>query len=136
MALLSRAQSSVGARVAGPRVAVPAAPRLAVAARASKEPVQMDRATGYVAEDNSGRANIFPTKQQAYINSSTSDAAARQGLGGIQGGLVVGFVIGFVALVTFFGAKGPGPETLQKVASSADGVESLSAIAARIQASL
>lgn len=44
-----------------------------------------NRATGFVAEDNSGRANIFPTKQQAYINSNTADAAARQGLGGAQG---------------------------------------------------
>lgn len=44
-----------------------------------------DRDTGFIAEDNSGRANIFPRKQQAYLKSSTSDAAARQGLGGLQG---------------------------------------------------
>jgi len=44
-----------------------------------------DRDTGFIAEDNSGRANIFPRKQQAYLKSSTSDAAAQQGLGGVQG---------------------------------------------------
>lgn len=41
--------------------------------------------TGFVAEDNSGRSNIFPRKQQAYISSSRADAAAQQGLGGAQG---------------------------------------------------
>lgn len=54
----------------------------AVRVRAQTE---YDRDTGFVAEDNSGRSNIFPRKQQAYIKSSTSDAAARQGLGGAQG---------------------------------------------------
>lgn len=52
---------------------------------------------------------------QAYLNSSTADEAARQGLGGLQGGLLVGFAIGAVALVTFLGAEAPGPETLQTV---------------------
>lgn len=56
--------------------------RLTVPVRAGAD---YDRDTGFVAEDNSGRANIFPRKQQAYINSSTSDAAARQGIGGAQG---------------------------------------------------
>lgn len=46
---------------------------------------EYDRDTGFVAEDNSGRSNIFPRKQQAYIKSSTSDAAAQQGLGGALG---------------------------------------------------
>lgn len=46
---------------------------------------EYDRDTGFVQEDNSGRSNIFPRKQQAYIKSSTSDAAASQGLGGFQG---------------------------------------------------
>jgi hypothetical protein len=42
-------------------------------------------ATGYIAEDNSGRGNIFPTRQQAYIKSGP-DQVANSGLGGIQGG--------------------------------------------------
>jgi hypothetical protein len=59
-------------------------------ARASRRPSQLQakvRAdeTGFIEQDNSGRANIFPNKQQAYIRSSTSDAAASQGLGGLQG---------------------------------------------------
>jgi hypothetical protein len=56
--------------------------RLSVAVRAGTE---YDRDTGFVQEDNSGRSNIFPRKQQAYLKSSTSDAAASQGLGGFQG---------------------------------------------------
>jgi hypothetical protein len=56
--------------------------RLSVAVRAGTE---YDRDTGFVQEDNSGRSNIFPRKQQAYIKSNTSDAAASQGLGGFQG---------------------------------------------------
>eukprot|EP00775_Hariotina_reticulata_P004762 gene4764-5012_t len=95
----------------------------------------MNRDTGFVQEDNSGRANIFPTKQQAYIKSSTSDAAARQGLGGLQGGLLLVAVVGAVALATVLGAKAPGPETLQTVSNAFEG-DSLSQIAARIQSTI
>jgi hypothetical protein len=42
------------------------------------------RATGYVAEDNSGKGNIFPTRQQAYMKSGR-DQVASEGLGGFQG---------------------------------------------------
>lgn len=105
-----------------------------VSVRADREDF---KATGYVAEDNSGRANIFPTKQQAYLKSSTADAAAKQGLGGLQGGLVVGFAIGAVALITLVGLKSQGPETLQSVqVSTAAESDSLSTIAQRIQQSL
>jgi hypothetical protein len=64
------------------RVAPSSSRRLSVSVRAGAD---YDRDTGFVAEDNSGRANIFPRKQQAYISSSKADAAAQQGLGGVQG---------------------------------------------------
>ncbi|KAF6250821.1 hypothetical protein COO60DRAFT_1519238 [Scenedesmus sp. NREL 46B-D3] len=124
------AAAFISSKVAG---VAPRAPRTRLVVRADKP--EYDRATGFVAEDNSGRANIFPTKAQAYIASSKSDAAARQGLGGAQGGILVGFVIGAVALVTVLGLKSPGPETLQSVGSTYEG-EPLTAIAARIQKSL
>jgi hypothetical protein len=106
--------------------------KLAVRVRAGTE---YDRDTGFVAEDNSGRSNIFPRKQQAYIKSSTSDAAAQQGLGGALGGIVVAVVIAAVVAVTVLETKAPGPETLQSVSDAVSG-DSLTAIAGRIQASL
>lgn len=133
MALAVRSPAAAAftsSKVAG---VAPRAPRTRLVVRADKP--EYDRATGFVAEDNSGRANIFPTKQQAYLSSSRSDAAARQGLGGAQGGILVGFVIGAVALVTVLGLKSPGPETLQSVGSTYEG-ETLTAIASRIQSSL
>lgn len=75
------------------RVAPASSRKLAVSVRAGAD---YDRDTGFVAEDNSGRANIFPRKQQAYIKSSTSDAAARQGLGGLQGEQCCKFIFSFL----------------------------------------
>jgi hypothetical protein len=106
--------------------------RLSVAVRAGTE---YDRDTGFVQEDNSGRSNIFPRKQQAYIKSNTSDAAASQGLGGFQGGVLLGVVVVAVLAATVLTSKAPGPETLQTVGDALQG-DSLSAIAQRIQASI
>ncbi|WIA12833.1 hypothetical protein OEZ85_006461 [Tetradesmus obliquus] len=134
MALAVRSPAATAftsSKVAG---VAPRAPRTRIVVRADDGP-QYDRATGFVSEDNSGRANIFPTKPQAYLSSSRSDEAARQGLGGAQGGILVGFVIGVVGLITVFGLKSGGPETLQSVGSTYEG-ETLTAIASRIQSSL
>jgi hypothetical protein len=114
------------------RVAPSSSRRLSVSVRAGAD---YDRDTGFVAEDNSGRANIFPRKQQAYISSSKADAAAQQGLGGVQGGILVGFVIAAVVAATVLGAKAPGPETLQTISETFQG-DSLTAIAGRIQSSI
>lgn len=98
---------------------------------------QFDRDTGFVSEDNSGRANIFPRKQQAYISSSRADAAAQQGLGGAQGGILLAVVIAAVVAATVLEFKAPGPETLQSVqVGDTFSGESLSAIAQRIQSSI
>ena len=60
---------------------------------------QMDRTTGYIGEDNSGKGNIFAIEpKQLYTESPTSDKYAKQGLGGIPGVLLA---LGIVAGVAF-----------------------------------
>ncbi|PSC70283.1 Kinesin-related 11 [Micractinium conductrix] len=91
--------------------------------------------TGYIV-DNSNSGNIFAVMpKQLYTSSPTSDRAARQGLGGTQGLLLLAGVIGVVGLATL-GVASNGGDTLQSVASTADSLDSLSAIAARLSASL
>ena len=59
----------------------------------------MDRTTGYIGEDNSGKGNIFAIEpRQLYTESPTSDKYAKQGLGGIPGVLLA---LGIVAGVAF-----------------------------------
>lgn len=63
---------------------------------------------GYVAEDNSGKANIFAVEpKKLYVSSPTADRAARTGLGGTQGLLVASGLIGGVLLVTLGIARSP-----------------------------
>lgn len=45
----------------------------------------LDKTTGYVTTDNSGRGNIFPTTSKPFYKSPTSEKVASQGLGGLQG---------------------------------------------------
>lgn len=89
-----------------------------------------------VGKDNSGRGNIFPTSQKAYYRSATAESVASEGLGGAQGGLVLVAAVGLVglALAGILKSGGSG-ETLSTVAGSFQG-DSLSAIAARIAATL
>merc|ERR1719263_2293584 len=47
---------------------------------------QLDKNSGFVEEDNSGRSNIFSTGEKAlYSYSPTAEKLAKQGLGGLQG---------------------------------------------------
>ena len=60
---------------------------------------QIDRTTGFIGEDNSGKGNIFAIEpRQLYTESPTSDKYAKQGLGGIPGALLA---LGIVAGVAF-----------------------------------
>jgi hypothetical protein len=87
--------------------------------------------TGYIV-DNSERGNIFAVEpRQLYTSSPRADRAARQGLGGFQGLLVLGGVCGVIAVATLGLASSPA-DTLQGVASSGDALDSLTAIAGRL----
>ncbi|EIE24979.1 hypothetical protein COCSUDRAFT_52726 [Coccomyxa subellipsoidea C-169] len=93
------------------------------------------RARGFVQEDNSGKSNIFGVEPRSlYTSSPTADRAARQGLGGQQGLIVVAVCIAVIAAVTFLGKE--GPQTLAQVSAVADSRDSLSALAASIKASI
>jgi hypothetical protein len=111
--------------------------RTLVVTAAKKAPQSGKRrldATGYIV-DNSERGNIFAVEpKQLYTSSPTSDRAARQGLGGIQGLAVLAAAGAIVAAVTLGIAKNPA-DTLQGLAASSS-TDSLSAISARISASL
>ncbi|KAK9909251.1 hypothetical protein WJX75_009506 [Coccomyxa subellipsoidea] len=93
------------------------------------------RARGFVQEDNSGKSNIFGVEPRSlYTSSPTSERAARQGLGGQQGLIVVAMCIAVVAAVTFLGKEGPA--TLAQVSAVAESSQSLSSLAASIKASI
>merc|ERR1711907_359861 len=63
---------------------------------------RIDKNSGFVQEDNSGRANIFSTGDKAlYSYSPTSDKAMRQGLGGAQGLVIVTTIAALVVATTF-----------------------------------
>merc|ERR1711907_342979 len=64
---------------------------------------RIDKNSGFVEEDNSGRANIFSTGDKAlYSYSPTSDKVMRQGLGGAQG-LAIVITIATLTIATTFG---------------------------------
>ncbi|BDA41224.1 hypothetical protein COCOBI_02-0040 [Coccomyxa sp. Obi] len=93
------------------------------------------KARGFVQEDNSGKSNIFGVEPRTlYTSSPTSDKAARQGLGGQQGLIVIAVCIAVVAAVTFLGKE--GPQTLSQVSAGAESRDSLTALAASIKASI
>ena len=92
---------------------------------------------GYIAEDNSGRGNIFAVEpRQLYTSSPTSDRAARQGLGGIQGLGVLAAALGVVALATLALANNSGESSLQAMAAGGEALDGLGAIAGRVAATL
>eukprot|EP00884_Botryococcus_braunii_P015867 jgi/Botrbrau1/2964/Bobra.0026s0032.1 len=104
---------------------------------AAKQPPSRPRARGYVEEDNSGRANIFGTEpRMLYTRSPTAEAAARQGIGGLQGAVVLGIAIALVAAVTLGMTRLEGGQSLEQVQSSGSNLESLGTLAQRIKASL
>merc|ERR1711904_554230 len=77
---------------------------------------RLDKASGFVETDNSGRSNIFSTGEKAlYSYSPTAEEAAKQGLGGL-GGLAI--LLGVAILVVFasFGiGSNEGPEKASKI---------------------
>ncbi|KAL4436740.1 hypothetical protein ABPG75_003879 [Micractinium tetrahymenae] len=90
--------------------------------------------TGYIV-DNSERGNIFAIMpKQLYTSSPTADRAARQGIGGTQGLILLAVVIGAVAVATL-GVAGTTSDTLQSVAGQS-AQDSLSAIAGRLSEGL
>ncbi|KAI7837822.1 hypothetical protein COHA_008310 [Chlorella ohadii] len=112
--------------------------RRSLVVTAAKKPAQGGKrrldATGYIV-DNSERGNIFAVEpKQLYTSSPTSDRAARQGLGGVQGLAVLAAAGAIVAAVTLGIAKNPA-DTLQGLAASG-AADSLTAIADRISSSL
>merc|ERR1712224_1008893 len=62
---------------------------------------RLDQNSGFVEEDNSGRSNIFSTGDKAlYSYSPTSDKLVKQGLGGLQGLVIVLTIAGLVVATT------------------------------------
>ncbi|CAK0783607.1 hypothetical protein CVIRNUC_006806 [Coccomyxa viridis] len=93
------------------------------------------RARGYVSEDNSGKANIFGVEpRQLYTSSPTSDQAARQGIGGQLGVLILVGCIAAVGAASLFSRD--GPQTLSQVAAGAESRQSLSLLAASIKSTM
>merc|ERR1711920_796160 len=68
----------------------------------------LDKNSGFVKEDNSGRSNIFSTGEKAlYSYSPSVEKVARSGIGGSQGLIIVVITIVLVGLATFnLGNKG------------------------------
>lgn len=95
-----------------------------------------DSGMGVVAEDNTGKRNVFPTVAKPFVSSPASEAIASQGLGGAGGGALLAGAIGAVlALAVLVGQVGTG-ETLAQVQAASAGGDSLTAIAGRIAASI
>merc|ERR1712224_366711 len=64
-------------------------------------PQRLDKNSGFVQEDNSGRSNIFSTGEKAlYSFSPAAENAAKKGLGGIQGLSIAAGIIILVGLTT------------------------------------
>ncbi|EFN55751.1 expressed protein [Chlorella variabilis] len=104
-------------------------------ASAHRSPKRRLDSTGYIV-DNSERGNIFAVEpRQLYTSSPTSSRAASQGLGGLQGLLLLAAVCGVVAVATLGVASNP-EDTLQEVAASGGALDSLSSIAGRLSAGL
>merc|ERR1712025_1268814 len=62
---------------------------------------RIDKNSGFVEEDNSGRSNIFSTGDKAlYSYSPTADKVVNKGLGGLQGLVIVLSIAGLVAAIT------------------------------------
>merc|ERR1712139_563149 len=93
---------------------------------------RLDKNSGFVEEDNSGRANIFSTGDKAlYSYSPTSDKAVRQGLGGLQGLVIVGSIAILVIVTTFGISLNDKSDSASNI--TLDNLESLSIVAARLR---
>merc|ERR1711977_295553 len=62
---------------------------------------RLNKESGFVEEDNSGRSNIFSTGEKAlYTYSPTSDKVVQEGLGGSQGLILLVLVATLVGITT------------------------------------
>lgn len=84
-----------------PMKSAPSQKRLACVTRAEKP-----QRTGFVQEDNSGKANVFAVEpKQLWISSPGRDAAASEGIGGIGGGIGVFAAVVGIGAATFIVAN-------------------------------
>merc|ERR1712138_306369 len=93
---------------------------------------RLDKSSGFVEENNSGRSNIFSTGDKAlYSYSPTTDKIVKQGLGGLQGLLIVLTIAGLVTVTTISISM----KTANQAASSVDftDLDGLLEIASRLQ---
>ena len=68
---------------------------------AGKNEPRMDRDTGYIDADNSGKGNIFAIEPKTlYTSSPTADAASKKGIGGILGVVIAAGILAAVGLST------------------------------------
>lgn len=87
---------------------------------------------GFVEEDNSGKANIFAVEPKTlYTSSPRSDKAARQGLGGSQG-LVVVLAIAAVVAASTVGLNVLSPKGINDVTPEYSSEFSLQELAERL----
>merc|ERR1711904_263773 len=77
---------------------------------------RLDKASGFVETDNSGRSNIFSTGEKAlYSYSPTAEEAAKQGLGGLAGLAILSVIAIFVVFATFGSGINEGPTNASKI---------------------
>merc|ERR1711920_520905 len=61
----------------------------------------LDKNSGFVKEDNSGKSNIFSTGEKAiYSYSPAAEKEARQGLGGLKGLIIISLIVFLVGIST------------------------------------
>merc|ERR1712226_1603414 len=62
---------------------------------------RLNKNSGFVKEDNSGRSNVFSTGEKAlYSYSPAAEKVAKQGLGGFLGLSIVLSIVALVAIAT------------------------------------
>eukprot|EP00238_Polyblepharides_amylifera_P008480 CAMPEP_0196593608 /NCGR_PEP_ID=MMETSP1081-20130531/76075_1 /TAXON_ID=36882 /ORGANISM="Pyramimonas amylifera, Strain CCMP720" /LENGTH=139 /DNA_ID=CAMNT_0041917635 /DNA_START=89 /DNA_END=508 /DNA_ORIENTATION=- len=72
-----------------------------------KVKAEKEQRTGFIEEDNSGRANIFAVEpKQIWLSSPSRDAAAQEGIGGAQGYIGIGIALVGVAAGLFVASGG------------------------------
>merc|ERR1719321_123045 len=77
---------------------------------------RLDKSSGFVEEDNSGRSNIFSTGEKSLYNySPTAEKVARQGLGGAQGLVIIFAITLLVFVATVSINKNEGSMTMSTI---------------------
>merc|ERR1711918_246126 len=92
----------------------------------------LNKDSGFVKEDNSGRSNVFSTGEKAlYSSSPTAEKAARQGLGGILGLSIVAPIAALVAIATVSISTDQAPLSASNI--DLTNLDSLSKISSRLK---